>query len=255
MKLAFIAPTNALKHISSEGDIEFCLAPYCLKDKKYKQYFIKARKNYRYVIMDNGAAEGDIIDNDEYVKLAIEMRVREIIIPDVIGNMKETILKLYSFISKYGWLLKENDIKLHAVIQGRTFKEYAEMYELLINEPSIDVIGIPFRMNFNQLKFVSEYDRALNRLYFLDNIVTIKKEIHCLGSNNIYEIIELNKRPYVRSCDSKLIARYGKALKILNKEDVYKPKEKIEMDEKLNNKQIKYAIKNIKLLKGGLNDR
>jgi hypothetical protein len=168
--------------------------------------------------------------------------------------MKETILKLYSFISKYGWLLKENDIKLHAVIQGKTFKEYTEMYELLINEPSIDVIGIPFRMNFDSKK-IDERERAKNRIYFLDKIEKVNKEIHCLGSNNIKEIFELNKIPYVRSCDSKLIARYGKALEIINKEDEYKPEEKIEMDDELDSKQIRYAIKNIKLLGEILNDR
>ena len=37
MKIAHIAPINALNKISTLGDIEFCLAPY-LKYKKYKKY-------------------------------------------------------------------------------------------------------------------------------------------------------------------------------------------------------------------------
>jgi hypothetical protein len=246
MKLAFIAPTNSLNKISDKGDILFCLAPCCLEDKKYKEYF---KYTYKYVIMDNGAAEGDTINNDEYVRLAIEMEVDEIIVPDVIGNMQETIEKLYFFIEKYGWLLHQKEIKLHAVIQGKNYEEYKIMYDLLLSEPSIDVIGIPFRMNFNGLKFNTEQDRAINRLLFLDNIEVIQKPIHCLGSNNIFEIYELNKRPFVRSCDSKLIARYGKNLQLINKYDQYKPKEKIEMNDKLTFKQRRYTLKNINKLR------
>lgn len=252
MKLAFITTENNLK-LSNEGDIDFCLAQIALKNEKYKDWYSKRgysnKWRFAYTILDNGAAENELIPNDEYVKLALEMNVDEIIVPDVIGDFEKSIIMLYEFLGKYGWGLHKNDIKIQAVIQGKNQKEYEEYYDILLGEPTVDVIGIPFRMNINAIGNTVEVQRTNARINFVKNIEIVKKSIHCLGCNSPREIIELNKIPYIRSCDSKLMVRYGLNEQIWNINDKIKPIKKLGMEDKLTWKQRIYALRNIQKLK------
>lgn len=252
MKLAFITTINSLEQISSKGDIEFCLAPYALRYPKYKKYFIEAKKKGRYVIMDNGVAEGDLISNDIMVNLAIEMKVDEIIIPDEISNYEQTRKMRNDFLDKYYEKLAAHNIKILSVIQGKTIDEYLNNYLILLNDSRISVIGIPFRMKYKKIMgFSLEEERSINRIDFIANVSTAiwKKEIHCLGSNNLKELKILNELNLVRSCDSKLIARYGLNNMNININDDKKPEKKLFVTNKLTSKQIKLTLDNITKLR------
>lgn len=255
MKLAFITPTNALKQISSLGDIEFCLAPYALRDKKYKQYFIDAKKKEgRYVILDNGVAEGDLISNEKLVNLAVEMKVDELIIPDVIGDNKQTKIMRKKFLERYYDILKSSNIKIQSVIQGNSFGEYlGEVVELDCDD-RIDVIGVPFRMNY--CKFNKTNDRKncmFNRIMFLKFIDKVEKPIHMLGNNLSIELTMIDNTK-VRSCDSKLMARYGLSGKIWDWDDDDKPEKKLNITDKMTKEQIKLTIENINKLRKEMYD-
>jgi hypothetical protein len=251
MKLAYIAPTCALNQVSSLGNIEFCLAPYALKDKKYKQYFIDAKEKGRYVIMDNGVAENDLIDDNKMTDLAIEMKVDELVIPDTIGNYEKTIQQREEFLIKYYYKLKKSNIKLQSVIQGNTYSEYLCDYEQLEQNEFIDVIGIPFRMDYCWANDANsrEQNGCFNRVLFVATVANGRKPIHLLGCNCSKEIFLFNEVSRIRSMDSKLMCRYGKAKRIYDSEDTEKPTEKIYINDKLTKAQIKCAVKNIIKLK------
>jgi len=260
MKIAHIAPINALKEISSKGDIEFCLAPYAMRDDKYKKYFMKAKKKGRYVIMDNGVAEGDLIPTAILVDLAIEMKVDELIIPDVIGNLKETRKLRSEFIKKYWKILKENNIKLMSVIQGNSINEYTDDLHKLLNDYKIDVIGIPFRMHYADFKTFDtrEGNHMVNRASFImmkwSLLKNSKKEIHLLGCNLPSEIYLNHFVSFIRSMDSKLMARYGLNEKIFDLWDKLKPEKKLYITDKMTKKQITYSLKNVIKLKEVINN-
>ncbi len=247
IKLAFIAPTCALEEISTLGDIEFCLAPYC-KDPKYKQYFIDQKKKGRFIIMDNGVAEDNLISNEELVELAIEMKVDELIIPDEIGNYEKTTKMKEKFLEDYYNILQLNGIKLQSVIQGEIIYDYIKAILDLEEDDRIDVIGIPFRINYCQFNDTTkEENRTWNRLMFLD-YVNIDKPIHLLGNNLPCELLwSINSN--VRSCDSKLMARYGFNNQFWNFDDKVKPQKKLFMDSMMTDKQIEIGVRNIKMLK------
>jgi len=251
MKFAFITTINSTKEISSKGDIDFCLAPFALRSETYKNYFIN---NKRYIIFDNGVAESDLIPNDIMVKLAIEMKVSEIIIPDKIGDYKTTKLMRESFLEKYYKLLKNNNIKIQSVIQGSTWDEYIKNLQELEQDKRINVIGIPFRMNYKDDFFdlikVKEMRHSMKRNNFIKEN-NFKKEVHLLGCNLPIEMQMYKNSTKIRSMDSKLIARYAYNDINLNFQDIIKPKKKLFLDNVLSRKQINKAKLMIKKMKGG----
>ena len=253
MKLAYISPTNALKKVSSLGDIEFCLAPYCC-DPEYMEYFIEAKKKGRYVILDNGVAENELISNDKLVKLVIEMKVDELIIPDVIGDYEKTNKIRKEFLKKYYSILSENDIKIQSVIQGNTFGDYLGEILELEDDERVDVIGVPFRMNFCKFNKTSDRENCMyNRIMFLKYIYFSRKPIHLLGNNLPVELI-LISHPNIRSCDSKLMARYGLSKKVWCWNDTDKPEKKLYINDKMSKQQIEITIENIKKLRKEVED-
>ena len=248
MKIAFISTINSLNEISSLGDIEFCLAPFC-KNSFYKRYF---QYTHKYVILDNGVAENILISNEELVDLAIEMKVSEIIIPDIIGDYNKTKIMREDFLKKYYSKLKESNIKIQSVVQGKIIDEYEQSLKELNCDYRIDVIGIPFRINYALFNNkTSEENHMLNRLLFLNTFIFFKP-VHCLGCNLLLEIKHLSYLNNVRSIDTKLISRYGLNNKIFNFDDKIKPKEKLFIDKDLNNNQIGISIQNINKLREGL---
>lgn len=247
MKIAFISPICALNQISSLGDIEFCLAPYC-KDTKYKQYFIDAKKKGRYIIMDNGIAEDNLISNKELVELAIEMKADELVIPDKIGDYKRSYEQKISFLEEYYDILHKNNIKTQGVIQGKTFHEYLKAFLDLEEDKRVDVIGLPFRMNYCQFNETTKDENHMwNRLMFLEYIKSYKP-MHLLGNNLPTELLCITN-PQVRSCDSKLMARYGLNKQIWDFDDKSKPKKRLYVNSKMTTKQIEIAVKNINMLR------
>jgi hypothetical protein len=249
MKIAHIAPTNALKQISSKGDIEFCLAPYAEKDKIYRQYFINARKKRRYVILDNGVAEDILISDDGLVNLAVKMGVNEIIVPDIISDYENTKNHREEFLFRFYKILKEHNIKIQSVVQGKNISEYWLCYNELLKDKRVDIIGIPFRINYARFHDAetNAVNHMLNRLVFIMGLPKKIKPLHCLGSNLPQEIGILEQLK-VRSIDSKLMARYGLSEMMYTKYDIEKPKRKIYIDKPLTKKQIGYTIKNIQKL-------
>lgn len=252
MQIAHIAPYNALNQVSSLGDIEFCLAPYALTIPEYKQYFIKAKSKGRFIILDNGVAEDVLISDDKLVKLAIELKVDELVIPDVIGDYKKTKTKRIKFLDKYYQKLKDNNIKLMSVIQGKSIIEYQRNYAELLIDDRIATVGIPFRMmyaNFALTKSTKEGQCYLNRVIFVGNYARgYYKPIHLLGCNLPIEMIVHSRMDLVRSMDSKLMMRYGMSKKMFTQDDFQKPKQKVYIDKAVTNDEIDIAVKNIEKL-------
>jgi hypothetical protein len=242
MKIAHITTINALDKIESE--ILFCLAPYC-KNESYKKFF---KNSHKFIILDNSVAEDELISDEELVNLAIELNVSEIIIPDVIGDYEKTKKKRDSFLNKYTAKLAANNIKIMSVVQGNNLNEYEKCLKEIHSDMRIDTIGIPFRIEFaNFYNKTKEENHMLNRLVFL-NHMNFFKSIHCLGCNLPSELKYLNYIKQVRSCDSKLMSRYGLNEKIFEFTDKEKPKQKLFLDKDLTDKQIKITIKNIEKL-------
>ena len=235
IQFAFITTNNSLKDISVEGDIHFCLAPFC-KDISYKNFF---KYNSKYVLLDNGVAENILISDLELVDLAVEMNVNELIIPDVIGDYKKTKKKRNDFLKKFYDKLDRHDIKIQSVVQGSTLDECKQCLKEIQSDSRIDVVGVPFRMNYAEFYGkTKEENQMLNRINFIKTN-NFLMPVHLLGCNLLQEMVEFYYYKGVRSMDTKLISRYAMNNQNLNYNDKVKPKKKLFIDDKMTADEIR----------------
>jgi len=90
IKIAIIAPNKYLETISSLGSCDMMLAHEGVKNEEYKTYFRKRKEEGMFVLMDNGAFEGDRVTGQALVDLTKEVLPSCVILPDVLGNYEET---------------------------------------------------------------------------------------------------------------------------------------------------------------------
>jgi len=205
MRIALIPPNKYLKKYKNDSDIYMCLAPF-LDDEDYKKFFKKRAAKGNFIIMDNGAAEGKILSDDEIVKRAIEIGVSEVIAPDYLNDSQKTIYATNRFLDKYYQILATNKIQIMGVVQGNSIEAALESFKNLKIDTRIDTIGLPFAgldffPEFDILNAINKTQRnALSRLFFR-RMLGDTKPIHLLG---LYNPLELGYQQAVRSCDTSL---------------------------------------------------
>jgi hypothetical protein len=252
MKLCFISPIANLEDVSNEGDILFCLARQAKEFPLYKDFFIKSNKP---ILFDNSIHENERISDEEFVKLAIEMGVDEIIIPDCMKDGEETLKLAKEFLNKYHTKLKQHNIKTVGVIQGKTMDEITKCFSYLNNDFRVDYLALPF--DLVPYDFVEErnLNQMMNRLLILQTLSSgykIKKDIHALGLNLLLEVKLLDAFPRIRSCDSKILTRLALCNIKLDEENwqfAIKPTRKMDFYDELTPDQIKLNKENIKFLR------
>ena len=245
MKLAIISTINNL-NLYEKGDILYYL-PH-IDDINYIKFFKTHNKMYK--ISDNSVWEDKQLNMAEFVLKSLFIDADEIVIPDIIGDMRRTITQKYVFMKWYYKDVKDKGMFVQAVIQGKTVKEIMYCYERFCRDKRIDVIGVPFALTPLKLHKEKYINQMLNRLTIIDklNKVYNKKPIHLLGLNHPNELFDLRKYKFIRSNDSKLAVRCA----INNvKFENYKTKPLLPLDfnYKLNKQQEETALHNINYLK------
>ena len=114
--------------------------------EKYPFYAKFAKEVAGYKILDNSLIElGGAVDLQRVLSAAEQIGADEIILPDVFQDGPATIKAvndaLSDLIDRYpnrSW-----PYKLMAVAQGKNEEEWVSCYKQLLNNPDIDIIGIP----------------------------------------------------------------------------------------------------------------
>jgi hypothetical protein len=262
MKFYVIPPVTKLDlTLYNKQNNVYCLAHLCLKKhnplnyQEYKDFFKKCVKQKKYVTLDNGTAEGNLINNKELIKLVKYIIPSEVVTPDVLYNNKQTIKQTKKFII----LMKKNNLLdktiLFGVPQGKTIKEYLESYIWFLNNKDIKVIGLSKLSVPKCFSIITNtFDVAVNRRYLvklLNELMLIKKPIHLLGMRNPTEYRVYKNIDNIRSTDSCFTVLLATQYK---KIDELKPVDFIETPHNyfhtvLNKKQLKIAKHNIRWFK------
>lgn len=125
MEVALIPPVSLVEE-TQRTRMQLML-PHMLQNEAYKNQYLKyLEDNSHYVILDNGAAEDYLADDDDLVHLAMWYKPDELAIPDVLGECQLTIDAGNRFLSTYGMSLKAQRIKLGYVAQGADPQEALE---------------------------------------------------------------------------------------------------------------------------------
>lgn len=187
MKVAHILPQAHL-NTQKDNDYHMVLPSWC-HEPRYVQWFQNAKG---YKILDNGAAENDEQDWDRLFRLADEIGVNEIVIPDVMGDTDASIGKAAVFLEEAKKRGLSGKYKFGAVVHGSTMEEVVMCYTAYaINKfkASIDLIYLP-RIIANNV----HHDIRINLLKAIDSgtIDAFFPEIHCLGASlNLKEVMHL----------------------------------------------------------------
>lgn len=251
MKLCLITPFKHLNLSKINGDMYFALTRQLRDNRQYYDFF----KEQNYVIIDNNIHEGEEVDFEEHVRLAIDIG-NEIIIPDVLRDKKKTLEYFHYFMDKFYNRLKQNNIKIMGVPQGNSLKEIMECFEEMNKDNRVDIIGNSF--DLTPIKFEGDkyFIQSQNRFVILNEwLGKTTKPIHLLGSNGLYELYHFNKYPQIRSTDGKLFSRLSLSNVKLDSGwmKVMKPPIKMKFDDVFTKKQVELYNYNVKFFKERLN--
>src|SRR3989344_2340358 len=175
IKIAPIVPFSIMESVSKFSDASLYLF-HEIENLDYKRIYLS---DLNYKIIDNGTFElGKLPEDENYIKISVDLSPNEIVTPDLLKNFLETKKRTLKFLNKYHNVLNKKGIKLQAVVQAKNLQDGKEIsnreqfIELLINK-----------------KMVSS------------------KPHHLLGLNSIQELIRLSKHSFIRSCDSSIFYR------------------------------------------------
>lgn len=223
IKMAGIVPQQFMGLISQD-DMHMALAQLINEEgmEAYTSFYKNGRKNYSYLILDNGAAEGKTMPIEMIVDKAELIRASEIVLPDAYRDARGT-LKLHEEAIDY--LLQRYDgaenipFKLMAVPQGSNKEEWIACAKTLLTtyRDIIDTVGIPKHL----IDTFENRDGRLEALALLDQETDFNirdYEIHLLGCwKTPLEVLVVAKAaeqgdiPMVRSCDSAIPYVYARA--------------------------------------------
>ena len=208
MKRSHELPLCLLKHAYEINNFDYCLPHLIDKYSEYKQYYVQARKDSRFIIMDNGLFENVNHTEEDLIEKINLIKPDVFITPDVWNNATQTLVN-----AKY-WknvMLKQlpSNTNLMAVIQATTIDEAETLY--------INLVDLGFKyIAFNHSsvlyesifphpdKLVSQMMGRILLINTLANKKIINKNIHhhLLGCSLYQEFAYYEYQPYIKSVDT-----------------------------------------------------
>lgn len=202
MKLALIPP---IKHLdfTDKSDMQLML-PQLLRNGVYADKYSEHLVKRRYMILDNGAAEGEKWSFQQLGIIAREYSVNEIVLPDVMGDATATFDLAFDAIGSMGdWSIRP---KYGVVATGKSEQEaYSLVNDIFEYFPSIPVIYIP-RLLITRHNLMARINLASQLHKLLPEV-----EIHFLGASPYYtnEILAAARLGFVRSMDTSMPFSYA----------------------------------------------
>jgi len=197
MKFALITPP------AGEGPIyahrlsyHMALAQGLMNDPAYMHMYkrIKHNVNGAFIMVDNGAAEGDRQPFDEVVRVANEIGADEIVMPDELRDAQWTI----EYTTDAAAMNIVPPRKRVVVPQGTTLQEWAMCLRRLIEAMEFRTIGVPKHLDATIPGGRAEVLEFLETWSF-----HTRYDIHLLGLNRLEELRDLAARfPWVRGIDT-----------------------------------------------------
>lgn len=189
MKIAHEAPLSLMKYVQRVTDYDYALASLFDKVEAYYDYFLQAKHAGRTILLDNGVfEEGLAMETNVYADWIINLAPQEYIVPDVMGDMHNTIINFQKWLVEYSGLWG----KKIGVVHGATIEEFVECYRFM--SAHADKIAINFSQPFyqdlypQQVGINKEVKQAQGRLAIIGHLWSLgiwntKKPHHLLGSS------------------------------------------------------------------------
>ena len=185
MKVSHEVPLCLLEDSKKFNDYDYCLPHLLDEEPAYLDYFLKAKAEGRYIIMDNSLHElGEAYNHDRLLHWIEEIQPNEFIVPDVWENMVESVQNAEIW-SDYVF---PKGVEKVAVVQAQTLYEASECtkaYKLLGYKKIAYSYGASY---YNSVCPHPNKDlgKALGRLYVITILLkmgdlTQEDRVHLLG--------------------------------------------------------------------------
>ena len=125
-KVSHEVPLQLLSDSKQFNDYDYSLTDLLDIHPEYEDYFRQAKKEGRYIIMDNSLHElGEAYDTKRLMYWVNELKPNEFIVPDVWEN------SIYSIRNAKHWSKVElpKEVTKVAVVQGKSYSEFASGYQ------------------------------------------------------------------------------------------------------------------------------
>jgi hypothetical protein len=203
VKLALIPPYKYLKWTNTT-DYQLMLPQLLWSERYASRYRAHCDDPEQYVILDNGAAEGEEWSFEQLHIIAEEWGIDEVVLPDVMGDAEATFNQAFDIIGR----VKSFPFKVGVVATGKSPTEALRMIDdLMVYANRINVIYIP--------RLLVKEDDIGARLALADAIHSTypDKEIHFLGASKYFpeEIQSVARQGFVRGMDTSMPFNYAYA--------------------------------------------
>ena len=206
MKISHEVPLNLLAASPNFNHYDYCLPHLLDKHEQYKEYFLDAKKQGRYIIMDNSLHELGEAYNTERLLYWIEiLKPDEFIVPDVWEDMESSINNA----SEWSRIKLPKDTLKVAVVQAKNIDEARECYT---KYQALGYRKIAFSYG---AKYYSELvphpnraiATALGRVYVVsklynDDVISKHDRVHLLGCAVPQEFIYYKDMPFIETIDT-----------------------------------------------------
>lgn len=213
MRVALIPP-RGLENYALRSRFHLALAiPTLLTRQTYGGMYKRAAKLGDYVVMDNGANEGQRATGQLLCDLATNFGCQEVVLPDVLYDKYGTIMgaKVY-LMGGYGGL----GLRKMAVLQGKDPTDLKSCAIRFADIPQITVVGIPRHSIVTMNRPAVRIEIA----NWIEDRFPKRFKIHLLGTNSAYlgEVSAAQKyAPHIRSVDTSMPFNYAIAHRSLTR--------------------------------------
>jgi hypothetical protein len=206
MKISHEVPICLLEDSLWFNDYQYCLPHLLDQSEEYKDFFIRAKQNNVYIIMDNSLHElGHAYDSERLLYWINELKPDEFIVPDVWQDRQGSIKNAREW-SKIE--LPEGVTKV-AVVQAISLSEAMACYQ---DYRDLGYQKIAFSYGADYYKELSNHPnpnlaKALGRIYVISHFYKIRliqndHRIHLLGCQVPQEFSWYIAMPFIETIDT-----------------------------------------------------
>ena len=256
VKISHEVPAQLLRESKHFNDYDYCLPHLLDQYKSYKDYFYQAKKEGRYIIMDNSLHElGKAYDTSRLLYWISELEPNEFIVPDVWENANRSVLNARTWASIE---LPEGVTKV-AVVQGKSYTEFATTYQSYkwfgYKKIAFSYGASWFGETFNHPNiYISKMMGRLKTITSLykHNLISDFDRVHLLGCNLPQEYLYYKDFKFIESIDTSNPVIHGlEGIRYSEGGLLHKSNQKIDKDftQEITLKQKEDILHNVKMFK------
>ena len=199
-------PISMLSRSYDINDYEYCLPHLLDENEMYKNHFYEAKKDGRYIIMDNSLHElGVAYDSDRLMYWINELKPNEFIVPDVWQDQTATLVNAKQWMSIE---LPEGVTKI-AVVQAQNYHEAFQCYNIL-KVQGYKKIAFSYGADWYAKEFPHPnplVGKMMGRIMtiskmYKSNLIEKSDRVHLLGCALPQEFAYYNDFPFIESIDT-----------------------------------------------------